>query len=337
MRNKSWSKDLYAIIAYVISGALCVVLIFVFWQKNESSLVFGEVLKTHAIIFIGLSGILSAILMVFLANSALSLNVIKAKIISRTSKITQQMHHIRNIAEILFNSNIWQPGLREFMEKDYADLTYFEVKEFYKGNCKMAIEFLQETHPFGETENLYLEMKSLLMTQPKEKHLPETITYPESYDNKIIEKWVEHKSGSGLWYVFGYKYGNYKDSLNLDAVFERHQEKILTLANTIDHNVFESSSFNDVFLAKLWEYMTKEIIPKLNQFNGQMKRITPRLVRYLYFVFLVLVIFGVLLPILYLMIDFSNLAIIAGYSIVISTIFHVAITFHTFLTKEANN
>ncbi len=222
------------------------------------------------------------------------------------------------------------------MEKDYANLTYFEVKEFYKGKSKLAIEFLQETHHFGETENIYLELKSLLMTNPKEKHIGETINYPIFYDKAIIEKWVEHKSGSGLWFVFGYKYGNYKESLNLDAVYERHREKILTLANTIDDKVFEDSSFNEVFFSKLWEYLTKEVIPKLSQFQSQIDRKTPRLIYYLYFIFLLLMVFGVLLPLTYLMLSFSVLAIIVSYSIVISTIFYVAVTFHIYLSKEVN-
>jgi len=246
------------------------------------------------------------------------------------------MHNFRNIAEILFNSNIWLPGLKEYMEKDYADLTYFDVKEFYKGKSKLAIEFLQETHHFGETENLYLELKSLLMTNPKEKHITETIDYPIFYDNDIIEKWVENKSGSGLWYVFGYKFGNYKDSLNLEAVFERHREKILILANTIDHEKFEDSSFNEIFFSKLWEHLTKETIPKLSQFQSHINRSTPRLIYYLYIVFLLLTVFGVLLPLTYLMINFSVVAIIVGFSIVISTIFYVAVTFHIFLSKEVN-
>ncbi len=337
MRNKSFFKDLYAIIALVISGALCVGLIFLLWDKNENTLGFEEVLKSITTIFIGVSGFLSAILMFFLATSAMNLKRIKAKINTKINKTTQKMHNFRNIAEILFNSNMWPPGLKEYIEKDFANLTYFEVKEFYKGKSKAAIEFLQETHHFGETENIYLEMKSLLMTNPYEKHIPENINYPIFYNNNIIEKWVEHKSGSGLWYVFGYKFGNYKESLNLEAVFERHQEKILTIANTIDQEVFEDSSFNEVFFSKLWEYMIKEVIPKLYQFQGQMERKTPRLVRYLYIIFLLLMVFGVLLPLTYLMLDFSNLVIITGYSIVISTIFYISITFHVFLSKEVDH
>ncbi len=336
MGNKLSFKDWYSIIAFAISGAICAGLIFLLYDKYLNSLGFEDNLKKLTSIYIGISGFLSAILMVFLAASAMRQKLFKAKIIHKISKTTQKMHNFRTIAEILFNSNIWLPGLKDYIEKDYADLTYFDVKEFYKGKSKLAIEFLQETHHFGETENLYLELKSLLMTDPKDKHIPETINYPIFYDNDIIEKWVEHKCGSGLWYVFGYKFGNYKESLNLEAVFERHREKILTLANTIDQDKFENSSFNEIFFSKLWEHLTKDVIPKLSQFQSHINRKTPRLIYYLYIVFFLLMVFGVLLPLNYLMLGFSVLAIIVGYSIVISTIFYVAVTFHIFLSKEVN-
>jgi hypothetical protein len=82
--------------------------------------------------------------------------------------------------------------------------------------------------------------------------------------------------------------------------------------------------------------MTKEVIPKLNQFQSQVDRKAPRLVRYLYIIFLLLMVFGVLFPLTYLMLDFSSWVIIVGYSIVISTIFYIAVTFHVFLSKEVN-
>ncbi len=311
-------------------------LIFLLYNKSATELAFETNLKKLTSIFIGISGFLSAILMVFLAASAMNQKNYKASIIHKINKTTQKMHNFRTIAELLFHSEIWLPGLKNYIEKEYGNLSYFEVKEFYKGKCKLSIEFLQETHHFGETENLYLELKSLLMTDPKIKQIPETLDYPMFYSAQIISKWVEHKSGNGLWYVFGYKFGNYKDSLNLEAVFERHRERILTLANTIDNEVFEKSSFNDVFFSKLWEYLTKDVIPKLAQFQSQIDRRTPRLIYYLYTVFLLLIIFGVLVPLTYLMLSFSMTFLIISYAIVLSTIFYVAVTFHIFLSKEVN-
>lgn len=337
MNRKSFYRDLYAVAALAICVAICSGLIILLVDRQEHVLGFEENLKKLTTIFIGISGFVSAILMVYLATSALTEKTNRLEILEKISHITQQMHHFRNVAEILFRSNIWLPGLREYMEKEYATLSYFDVKEFHRCKSKLAIEFMQETHHFGQTENIYLELKSLLMTHPKEKRIPETIAYPISYDRRIVEKWAEHKCGSGLWYAFGYKYGNYKESLNLDAVYERHREKILTLANTIDHDAFEDSSFNEVFFGRLWEYLAKEVIPRLYLYQGKLAGKSPRLYRFLYSVFLLLIVFGVLLPLTYLMLSLSVLAVIVGYSVVISTIFYIAITFHVFLSAEVRS
>jgi hypothetical protein len=174
------------------------------------------------------------------------------------------------------------------------------------------------------------------MTDPKQKKIPESIHYPKVYDKPIVEKWLEHKCGSGLWYYFGYKYGIYKQALDYEAVFERHQEKIMTLANTIDSKAFEDSSFNEVFLSKLGEYMVNEVLPKLYQFQDRMEQKIPAIMRYLYALFLFLVLFGVLLPLMELLFSISPLLLILSFSLVISAIFFVATTFYPFLNREIN-
>jgi hypothetical protein len=232
---------------------------------------------------------------------------------------------------------MWLPGLREYIDDEFEGLTFFEVKEFYKGKSKLAIEFLQESHNYQDTENLYLEMKSILMTSPREKQIPESIRYPNMYDKDIVSKWLEHKCGSGLWYYFGYKFGDFKESLDYNAVFERHQEKIMTLANSIDSEVFEDSSFNEVFLAKLGEYMSKEVIPKLVQVQGRTDKQIPSVIRYLYSLFLILALSGVLLPLLFMLFNLSIITLVVSYSLVISVIFFIAISFYQFVMKEANS
>jgi hypothetical protein len=336
MRIKSLFKDFYVLIAIAVSIVLCLGLIFALWQKNETTEGFSNILNSHILVFISISGALSAILLFFLVKFSLGLKTNKIKAIGQLGKLTQKMHNFRTIADLLLKSNIWLPGLKEYIEKEYANLTYFELKEFYKGKSKQAIEFLQENHHFGDTENLYLEMKSLLLASPKDKHIPENIDYPTFYNEDLIEKWAEHKCGMDLWYAFGYKYGTYKDSIKLDAVFERHQEKILALANSIDGEEFEDASFNEVFFAKLWEYMAKDVIPRLNQFQGQIVKKLPDFSQFLYLTFLLLVIFGVLLPLSHLLLGFAAFVLILGYSVVLSTVFFIAITFLIFLSGEVS-
>jgi hypothetical protein len=337
MKNKFSYKDIFTLIPLFFSGLLCIVLIFLLYQKNTSSPEFATQLANLATIFLSISGLLSALIMVYLAASVIGLKKHRNIAVNRLSSITQKMHNFRSIVELLMRSKMWLPGLKEYIDDEFDGLTFFEVKEFYKGKSKLAIEFLQESHHFADTENLYLELKSLLMTSTKDKKVIEDIVYPESYDRDIVEKWLEHKCGSGLWYYFGYKYGIFKEALNLEAVFERHQDKIMTLANTIDNEVFEDSSFNEVFLSKLGEYMSKEVMPKLYQIQESMGSKLPRVMRYLYIIFLLLVIFGVLFPVFFLLFNLPVISLMISYALVVSIIFYISTTFYQFLNGELSN
>ena len=328
---------MYAIIPVVLSGLLCIALVFFLWQKSATDPTFTQTLTDVINVFISISGFLAAIIMVYLVASAVGLKTSRETVVDNLSKVTQKMHSFRSIIELLLRSKIWLPGLPEYIDDEFAGLNFFEVKEFYKGKSKLAIEFLQETHSYQDTENLYLELKSLLMTTPKDKSIPENINYPKVYSREIVEKWLEHKCGSGLWYYFGYKYGVFKEALDFNAVFERHQEKIMTLANAIDSGAFEDSSFNEVFLSKLGEYMVNEVIPKLFQFREKMDKKLPRIVKYLYTVFLLLIIFGILLPLAYILFALPLLSLIISFAFVISIIFFLSISLYPFLMREASS
>jgi len=337
MKKKLFFRDLFTLIPLVLSGLLCITLIFLLWQKTSSNPVFVATLTNITTIFISISGFLAAIIMVYLASSALGLKNNRVIVIDSLSKITQKMHNFREIVGLLLQSKMWLPGLKDYIDDEYEGLNFFEVKEFYKGKSKLAIEFLQESHHYGDTENLYLELKSLLMTKPKERKLPKNIEFPKIYDKAIIEKWLEHKSGSGLLYYFGYKYGIHKDNLDVDAVFERHQDKIISLANSIDPEVFEDSSFNEVFLSKLGDYMANDVIPKLYQLQENVTTKMPKILHYLYGIFLFLVLFGVLLPLGFLLFNLPILLLIISFASVVSIIFFLATTFYQFLSREINS
>ncbi len=337
MRRKSLFKDLYALVPLVLSGLLCITLIFLLWQKTNSNPDFSATLTNITTIFISISGFLAAIIMVYLASSALGLKNNRVIIIDSLSRITQKMHNFREIVNLLLQSKMWLPGLKEYIDDEYEGLNFFEVKEFYKGKSKLAIEFLQESHHYGDTENLYLELKSLLMTKPKERKLPKNVQFPKIYDKAIIEKWLEHKCGSGLLYYFGYKFGIYKETLDIESVYERHQDKIMQLANSMDPETFEDSSFNEVFLSKLGDYMSNDVMPKLYQIQGDVNTRMPRILHYLYSIFLFLVVFGVLLPLGFLLFNLPILLLVISYASVVSIIFFLATTFYQFISKEINS
>ncbi|MEP2937346.1 MAG: hypothetical protein ABJM06_03050 [Gilvibacter sp.] len=333
--KKTFSKEVLGLIPLIISGLLCIGLFFALWKKASTDPSFVLIVQSIADKLIYLSVILAGLIMVYLGMTVVNLKNTKTGLKSELNEVTQKMHNFRSIVEILLRSKLWLSGLPSYIDEEFSGLTFFEVKEFYKGNSKLAIEFLQENHNYQDTENLYLEMKSLLYTSARDKKISEEIRMPAVYDKRLIEKWLEHKCGSGLWYYFGYKYNIYKEALDLNTVYERHQEKIMKLALSIDNDTFEDSSFNEVFLSKLGEYATNEILPKLYQLQEGSEQKVPSLVRYLYLISLSLILFGVLLPLAVSLFALPAMASILGVSIIIAVVFFIATAFFQFLSKAS--
>lgn len=334
MGKKSFFKDVLSLLPLILSGSIFLLMLFIIWNLNDSSINFSETLNNTLQVTMVISGVLSTAIMFYLATIVINLRNQRNSIVSDLDKVTQKMHDFRTIIDLLFRSKMWLPGLKQYLDEEYTNLNFFEVKEFYKGYSKVAIEFLQENHPYQDTENLYLEFKALLVTSPKEKVVSENIRYPKHYDNAIIEKWLEHKCGSGLWYYFGYKYATFKNALDLEAVYERHQDKIMILAQSIDSAAFEDSSFNEVFLSKLGEYMNKEVVSKLHQFQTFAAQKLPKMVNYIFILFIILVLFGVLLPLFYKLFNLDSTFAVVSIAVTIGVIFYIMTSFYQFLMKE---
>lgn len=333
--KRSFSKEVLGLIPLLVSGLLCVGIFLLLWNRAESDPTFLTTVNLVADKLLYVSIILAGLIMVYLGTTVISIRSTKSNIKSELQRITQKMHHFRSIVEILLRSKLWVSGLPSYIDEEYAGLTFFEVKEFYKGKSKLAIEFLQEKHNYGDTENLYLEIKSLLYASHRDKRIGENVSMPNVYDKRLVEKWLEHKCGSGLWYYFGYKYNIYKESLDLTNVFERHQEKIMKLALSIDNETFEDSSFNEVFLSKLGEYMTNEVIPKLYQYQESTTQKMPALVKYLSGLALCFLLFGVLLPLVNQLFSIGPSLSMAGVAVVIGLIFFIATSFFQFLSRAS--
>lgn len=334
MKIKCRQRKTFALIAVLVSFVICGLIIYFLLKKNSDTVNFEGLLNFHLTFFIILGGIASVTSFILLTVFSFNFKNKVSKMAKGLRRTTQDMHHIRTIVNLMVQSNLWPSGMKEYMGKEYRNLSFFDVKEFHNGQSKMAIDFLRETHHFGETENIYLEMKAVLMTNPKEKAISDTLDYPVYYSPEIIRKWMEHKCGTGLWYVFGYKYGRYKEVLDLNGVYEHHQEKIMALARTLDQERFSNSSFNEVFLAKFWDYVGNESIPNLYRLQGGSKRDGSWFLYYLYSCFLLFSIFGIVIPSLHILFKFNAWVLISCYSIIISTIFFMAISFFLFLSRK---
>jgi len=332
--KKTFTQTLFTILPILLAGLIAIGLSFYLSNKTKLDPLFADKLLDLVPIFIGISMLFTVAIMSYLYYSVIALKKLTTTAKGALNSATVKMHKVRNIVEILLNSKIWLPGLQEFIDQEFEGLTYFEVKNFYKGKSKLAIEFLQENHNFYETENLYLEMKSMLLTQPNNGKVPATINYPDSYGGPIIEHWIQHKIGSGLWYFFGYKFANFKELLKLENVHERQQDKIMSLAMDIDPEAFEENSFNEVFLSKLGEYITKKILPSLYEERTIKTSVLPLRTKLFTALLGILIISGVVAPLLVTLLELPILILIISYSFICTLLCYISIAFYQFLKYE---
>ena len=90
-------------------------------------------IEAQAPLIIGISDGLAALLMVYLALAAVFHKNTRQQAIETLSGFTQKMHYFREIIGLMVRSKIWVPGLKDYIEEEFEGLTFFEVKEFYKG------------------------------------------------------------------------------------------------------------------------------------------------------------------------------------------------------------
>ena len=337
MSKKSFSVNYFVLIPLVFSSILCILLVYFLDQKITNTPAFFETLQQQISIFIGISGFTAIVLLGYIVFSIFGSNRLLTSGDNKLNVLIEKMNAARKIIEIIYKSKLWLPEVKTFIDDEFEGLSFFEVKEFYKGKSKLAIDYLEEKKGHDDTDTLYLELKSLLYTEPKQKSLPNTIIYPLQYNPAILEKWLEHKVGSGLWYHFGYRFGDFKNALNLDALHERHQDKIIALANSIDPISFEDSSFNDVFLSKFGEYLNKDLIPKLFDAQSDKKNGLSASLQNLYMLFAAMVVIGMLLPLLSTLIGLPTIILICSFSFVISALVFMVISGLSFLSKTINS
>lgn len=325
------------LIPLVLSCILFISILFFLNQKTPTTLAFIKLPQNQIPLFIGISGFIAIVMLAYIVFRIFGMKRILVTCNRQPRVLVNKMNAVREIIEIIFTSKIWLPGVKTFVDQKFEGLSFFDVKEFYKGKSKRAIEFLEEKKGFDETETLYLELKSLLFTEPKQKNLPKSIVYPTQYNLAILKKWLEHNVGSGLWYNFGYKLGDFKNALHLDALHEKHQDEIIRLANSIDPISFEYSSFNDVFLSKLGEFINTELIPKLYEAQNIKQSGLSNSLQFLYILFASLATIGVLVPLVSVLFQFPTIALICSFSFVISALFFIIISALPILTKSARS
>lgn len=335
MKLRNFIKYVVPYIPAFISALGCIFIIWGLhnWISKETLAL--DQLDTILLIICIISILLVIVLFMFILNKTNQLRFSGNTLSTELNALTQKMHHFRNIVDILVRSEVWNTGLKDYIDKEFGDLNYFTMKEFYKGRSKLALEYIEENNRYGDSENLYLEAKSLLLDDPSKSKV-ETFSNPRTYSPRILKKWVEHKCGSGIWYYFGYKYASYKDELDVNRIFERHQEKILSYAVQLDTHRYQDMGFSEDLLSKLGEQVSEEIIPRLFSITVQSQQRVPNLINYAFMLLTILILFGIFLPIGTLLFQLSLLYSFISIGVVISILLFMLLSVYPFVLKEIN-
>lgn len=279
--------------------------------------------------------LLIVVVLGFILSKTAQLKFSGSSLTQEIQKLTQQVHYFRDIADILVRSKVWAPGLKEYIDEEFSNLNYFLVKEFYKGRSKLALEYIEEKDRYGETEVLYLETKSLLLNDPSRSKVDNYMN-PKEYDVRMLKKWSDHKVGMGWNHYFGFKYNQFKDELDVQRIYERHQDKIVKYAVELDTIRYQDIGFSEELLSKLGMHLSEEVIPQLLTLTLQSVRKVPKIINIAFIILVLLTIFGVFQPIVILLfkldVQFSFLSI----GVVLSIFIFLMLSIYPYVTKEIN-
>jgi hypothetical protein len=301
------------------------------WDKE-----FGERISSLRTDIITISGILSGIIIAYLTSKVLQIRQEKIARLPELKDLTQKLHRFRSIVDKLIHSNLWVNGLSRFVDVQYKGLTYYDVNEISFVDSKItnqASQFISD-HTMGDTANLYLELKTFTPDIPFDRTLYSEFEVPVYYSTNMLEKWITHECGGGLYYYFDHKYGTYKGDLRLDNVYIGYQEDILKACLQIDRERYHGQVFDNKLLSKLGTQVTSDILPRLYRLQLHIEQDLPTITKYLFIVLLLLILFGVLMPLLIRVYNLNIIFDIISLTTVLTTSFYLMTSFYRFLKRE---
>lgn len=334
--KKTWTQ----ILRWTPLTLSLVVFGFVFWTlycKLCCNCDFYQTLSSTRTDIITISGILSGIIIAYLTSKVLQIRGEKIARLPELIELTQKVHKFRAIAYKLIHSSLWVNGLSSFINQKYQGLTFFDVREivFVEGKVtEQATNFIRD-HEFGDTANLFLELKSFLFDRYTfDDTLYSEFDVPVYYNTKILEKWIRYDCGNGLWYYFSHKYGSYSGDLKLHNVYTGYQEDIKNLCLQIDQERYKDLEFGNDLLANVGTQFHSDILPKLYRLQLYIERGLPSIVNYLFVVLCLLILFGVALPLLIKIYFLSPIFDITSIAVITSICFYIVTSFYSFLKSE---
>lgn len=317
-----------------------IVFIILFWTltcKLCNTEKFSELLAKNRADILTISGLIAGLIIAYLTAKVLQIRQEKIARLPELTEQTQKLHKCRSVIDKLIHSRLWPDGVRHLVDKKYKGLTHFDVREivFVDSNpTEQAKEFINDKEYSG-LACLYLELKSFKFDQyPFDHTLYTEFDVPLYYSSDIVQKWIDYDCGNGLWYYFDHKYAVYKNSMNLEDIYIGHKEEMKDNCLLIDQERYKDLDFGPELLAKLGTQLTEDILPKLVRIQRYMDADLPRIIKYLFMIAGLLIVFGVSMPLINNLYAISPILDIVSISVVVATSFYLLVSFYGFMKRE---
>ncbi|MCK4407895.1 MAG: hypothetical protein KAV44_09485 [Bacteroidales bacterium] len=330
-------KYLISKIPLILSICVLIILVWTLSCKLCFSEKFAESLAETRNDILTISGLLAGLIIAYLTAKVLQIRQEKITRFPELNEQTQKLHKCRSIIDKLIHSRMWPDGVRHFVDNKYKKLTHFDVQEIIFVDSKpkkKAKEFINDKK-YSALASLYLELKSFKFGQyPFDQTLYTEFDVPLYYSTEIIQKWINYNCGNGLWYYFDYKYTFFKKSLNLHDIYDGYKEEIKDNCIRIDQERYKDIDFGPELLSKLGTQLTNDILPKLIRIQRHIDSGLPEIIKYLFLVAGILIVFGVSLPLINNIYEFSPIIDIISMGVIFSTSFYLLVSFYGFMKKE---
>ncbi|WP_299135274.1 hypothetical protein [uncultured Tenacibaculum sp.] len=331
-----WNKFI-KVIPIILTISVLIALLWSLSCKLSENEKFPKLLVESRTEILTISGLIAGLIIAYLTAKVLQVRQEKIARLPELMELTQKLHKCRSVINKLIHSRLWPDGVRHFVDKKYKGLTHFDVREIVfvdSEPIEKATDFINDEEYSG-LASLYLELKSFKFDQfPFDETLHTEFDVPVYYSSEIVQKWIDYDCGNCLWYYFEHKYAVYRDSLNLADIYVGYKEDMKDNCIRIDQERYKDLDFGPELLAKLGTQLTADILPKLVRIQRYMDSDLPKIIKYLFVIAGLLIVFGVSLPLINNIYEFSPILDVLSISVIISTSFYLLISFYGFMKRE---
>lgn len=341
IRNFYNEKFTYRNICIVLSTLIIADLIIIYFIKfplhdqNKLDNILNNILQ--------FSGIYSALLITFIVSKIFQIRQERIERIKEIITLSNKVTDFRRICQILYDNNdFWDGAMQRKMKSTFDELSYFHIhlENYYDiPKWRKLIDSFNKWTP-RPGASFYLALKSLVKSDRRSFQLELYDEYDHNiiYTFDIISKWVGAGSANSFFYYLDHKWASYRGTFNLNFITREDCRKIEELAGKIDEKRYGEETYNRGLLVNIGNHFNSEILPRLLQLTYYNSLGITNTLNFLITNLLVIMIFGVLIPIILSSggLEFSEMYFLSKISIIVISIsiFYFIFYFRKILKEE---